>query len=505
MPFAKATYRELNYMPSQFDIKSERFREAVVKIQRRAERQLLEERLSKSFVPTSVIDEMETTQNQLIFGRRGVGKTHTLKVFLANKVQEGSLATYLDCTSFGSGLASDGSAKNIAIRFFSKFIYTLAAQLLDQVATMEMAPGEEKDRCFDILEMLSQSSFANPVGETFNYREINRLLGCFLGAIKSERCFIIVDEWAQIPVVAQPYFAEFLKRSLFAAKNITLKIGVVDYTYKLTDNLEGSVIGIEKSADIFSDVRMDRHFVWDENEEFVKEFFAGLLFNHLALEMDISSDNIQPQGKMDIIFRDLFTQDRAFSELSKASEGNARDFLVMFGRAHADFRKQTNRDRIGIQEVQRAAIAWFREDKLTNISSEHGIEGFLQHLIDNVISKKRSRAFMVLTSAMQHPLLRRLFAGRILHPLNADYSHPDKPGERYGIISIDYGTYASFKGTQNEPQKNLFWDNDAQQRELPEDLVPLSDDRRSVRRIIVSTEELDRFWKKNMEAGTRAP
>jgi GTPase SAR1 family protein len=110
----------------------------VITIQRRAERQELEEKLTKSFVPTSVIDELQTNQNQLIFGRRGVGKTHTLKVFLGQKVQEGYLATYIDCTSFGSGLASDGSSVNVGIRFFSKLIYGIANALMDHVVRMEL-------------------------------------------------------------------------------------------------------------------------------------------------------------------------------------------------------------------------------------------------------------------------------------------------------------------------------------------------------------------------------
>ena len=76
-----------------FDIRSDALRTAVLRIQRRAERQELEEKLSACFVPTRVIDDLQNDQNQLVFGRRGVGKTHTLKVHLAKKVQEGFLCS----------------------------------------------------------------------------------------------------------------------------------------------------------------------------------------------------------------------------------------------------------------------------------------------------------------------------------------------------------------------------------------------------------------------------
>src|SRR4051812_13166876 len=64
------------------DVRSHSFRRAVVNIERRAERQALDEKLVRTFVPNRVLDELETTANQLLFGRRGVGKTHTLKALL---------------------------------------------------------------------------------------------------------------------------------------------------------------------------------------------------------------------------------------------------------------------------------------------------------------------------------------------------------------------------------------------------------------------------------------
>ena len=61
------------------------------------------------------------------------------------------------------------------------------------------------------------------------------------------------------------------------------------------------------------------------------------------------------------------------------------------------------------------------------------------------------------------------------------------------LVSIDYGAYASFKGTRNEPADYLFWPfPEERQSDAPADLVPI-DDRRSIRRIVVDKEVLDRF------------
>ncbi len=68
------------------DLQSQHFRLAVLDIQRRAERQILDEKLVRCFVPNRVLDDLNSTSNQLLFGRRGVGKTHTLKVFASERV-----------------------------------------------------------------------------------------------------------------------------------------------------------------------------------------------------------------------------------------------------------------------------------------------------------------------------------------------------------------------------------------------------------------------------------
>ncbi len=477
-----------------FDIRSDEFRRAVIKIQRRAERQELEEKLTSSFVPTRVIEELETDQNQLVFGRRGVGKTHTLKVYLGRKVQEGYLCSYIDCTSFGSGLGSEGSPKNVGARFFSKLVAALASNLLEHVVRLEYANKGMVDRLLNVTVALSDTATANPSGETFNYSEIIRLVNVFLVEIGSPRLYLIVDEWAQIPVTAQPYFAEYMKRSFFATNRVTVKIGVVDYTYQLSMQYDGNTIGLEKSADVFSDVRMDRHFVWNEDARLVENFFAELLYNHIGIELALNM-SISPEEKVTLLTKEIFTQDRAFSELCRASEGNARDLLVIFGRAYADFSRQASRERVGLPDVQRAAIGWYREDKVGNIVAENGLEKFLEYVISDLISTKKARAFMVPSNCVHHPLLRRLFSARVLHPLNTEWSHPDIPGERYNLISVDYGTYASFKGTKNEPSEAVFWDLSIPSQDMPTDLVPLQNDRRSIRRIVIYQETLDKFWR----------
>lgn len=485
-----------------FDLRHDRFREAARNIQRRAERQEYDEKLTKCFVPNRVLEELDTDQNQLVFGRRGVGKTHTLKVFLSKKVNEGTLCHYVDCTTFGSAIGQNGATSNIAIRFFSKFICELSNLLLDDASLSETPTSRVQDDLQTLVEQLWEKSNPDSDSQTFDYQGINRILDSFLRIYQAKRLFVLLDEWAQIPVSAQPFFAEFLKRSFFANPSVSMKIAVVDYCYKMNERRGENTIGLEKSADIFSDIHMDKFFLWDEDNTFVERFFAELLYNHLALESNADLD-ISPEKKLRIVLDDLFTQRKVFAELCRASEGNARDFLVLFGRAHSEFRKQPTRQKIGIDEIHTASVSWYRSDKYSNIVTERYLEDFLDYLVTKVIRGRKSKTFMVHYRDTTHPLLERLFSSRILHPLNTEWSHPDTPGERYNLITMDYGTYASFKGTKNEPyEKYLFEIQESIPDDVKEDLVPL-DDRRSIRRIVVQRDDLERFWQRKGQEAKR--
>ena len=471
------------------DLRSEQFRAAVRDIQRRAERQLLDERLVRCFVPNRVLEELDSTSNQLLFGRRGVGKTHTLKVFASEHVLGGELTAYLDCTSFGSGLGIDGSDKNVGIRFFSTLLRSLAHSLLEHASRREPPVGEADNEILVALADIEKASEAKANGATFDYLGIQRFINKFLDLIGATRVTILLDEWAQVPRRAQPFFAEFIKRTFFANPRVAMKIGVVDFTYRLDGEYQGSRIGLERSADIFSDIQMDRYFVWDQDTRFVERFFAEVLYNHLAVELNLSLDGSTEQ-KYQFVLNNLFTQERAFVEMCRAAEGNARDMLVLFVKAHGRFCQQQSHQRIGLDEVHDSSTELYRGDKYSNIATEKHLEEFLEYLVTSVIKEKKSRTFMVPFQQRNHPLLQRLYSARILHLLNYEWSHPDRPGERYSLVTMDNGTYVSFRGTKNEPDQQVFW---ADEETPPPDLVPF-DDRRSIRRIIVSEDALEKFW-----------
>src|SRR5262249_12506556 len=140
----------------------------------------------------------------------------------------------------------------------------------------------------------------------FNYRQISDVLGSILDDLKIDRLHLILDEWAQIPLNSQPYVAEFIKRALLTVRGISIKILAVNYQCKLTENMEGNLIGMQRGADFTDLIDLDRYLIYDEKDKFVSDFFGQLLYNHLGAELDWNL-NATIKEKVETVKR-LFTQ-----------------------------------------------------------------------------------------------------------------------------------------------------------------------------------------------------
>jgi hypothetical protein len=78
--------------------------------------------------------------------------------------------------------------------------------------------------------------------------------------------------------------------------------------------------------------------------------------------------------------------------------------------------------------------------------------------------------------------------------MRTTWAHPDRPGEPYHVFTIDYGCYAELKGTRAEPNQDVFLFPDlVTVKQDSQDIVPLPD-RRSIRRIIVSRGQIEKFY-----------
>ncbi len=94
-------------------------------------------------------------------------------------------------------------------------------------------------------------------------------------------------------------------------------------------------------------------------------------------------------------------------------------------------------------------------------------------------ANRRARSFLLPRALEKHPTVQKLFDARVLHHMQRGYADKDKPGVRYNIYAIDYGTYVDLMGTSREPEIALGFDEVG-----PSVIVPF-DDKRSIRRIVL--------------------
>ncbi|MCA9306358.1 MAG: ATP-binding protein [Phycisphaerales bacterium] len=456
------------------------FRKAVASIQRRAEKQTDWNKLIDLFVETDLFDRCSSTNTQLVLGRRGTGKTHLLRAFQKECTINGRACFFIDCTSLGSGLAiANEQPETIATKFFTAFLNQLGTELLDEALRKELPERTVQDKAFShIVDGLATHIDPSPEGRppTFNYRQIADSLARILELLQIDTLTIILDEWSLIPLGAQPFFAEYLKRGVLATRAIIIKISAVNYQCELGLASPSGQIGLQRGADIPDVIELDQYLIFDVRRDFVDEFFAQVLYNHLGSQLgwDLAISKQQKNGRV----LSLFTQRDAFIELVRAAEGNTRDFLCIFGSAFFDFfRTASSSQSISIPNIEAAAQKWYEQEKAAQVRANAEAHATLAMITADILGSYKSRSFLVPIQQASHPRLLMLLNERVLHRIGQTYFHPDRPGEQHEIFTVDYGAYVRLRRTVRAVEENLFVSADT-----PEG-VPF-DDRRSIRRIV---------------------
>jgi hypothetical protein len=555
-------------------------RKAVGSIQRRSERQEDIDQLAITFVDPGVVDQLDNANNQVVYGRRGTGKTHVLRVLgRALSLRPRQTTLYLDLRTLGSSSIYEDAQRPLHARV-TALLKDLLAEVHDALLDYATGPGaKDNTDAFQALDQLAsaitRSSLTGEkltlqdhaahaktdgaeVGVVFStapqvsmaarsdvrqeyatdrmregtpldhimFAEITAALVSVLELSELRRFHLFLDEWTAIPLDLQPLLAEFLKRTLFTVPRITVKIATLEYrsNFALSTG-RNNRIGFELGADISTSLELDDYFVYDRSPKGTSKTFSELLYRHVGVEADLETssqatvgsdgrkrslqvlkdsmrialreDEAEPTYLLaafgidgaDALVNAMFDSRTAFGELAKASEGVARDFINIFSSAYFAAVRQ-GAATIDTATVRTAAQSWFETDKAPNVSgTQHAL---LDHIIREVIGKRRARTFLLEQEYVGNDLIQSLFDLRLLHLVQRGYADPTAPTRRFNIYTLDYGFYVALMGTQRAPS------GDFTKTPQPsgESLVAV-DDRRFIRRIVLDPEDLDRLSPKH--------
>ena len=514
---------------------------ATSRILQRSEKQEDLTKLIETFVDIGILPQLMNDNNQILYGRRGTGKTHVFKV-LVSKLEEDSsnVVVYIDGRTLGS--TTQFSDTNIPISkrclaLFRDFMTPIQNAVMEYVVEN---PNENAEQAFDAASLLgdaivqpfktllengirtksesessldlgaeasvsathppgflgSFSSSHSEKGETeLTYRvesEDKVIFPVLSGALEKTlrlaqiRLYVLFDEWASLPLDIQPYLAEFLKHGILPVQQATIKIASLEHRSMFSCQDDDKFIGFELGADVSTALDLDDYYVFDRNPNRMTEIYGKMLLKHLSADIEQGYLQEEYSIKTDKQFLSrLFTEIATFRELARAAEGVVRDLINIFTRAffHANRR---NRDSIDRKAIVEAARAWFEQDKAQHLDQE--MESVLRRIVDEVIGTRRARSFLLPRNLEKHKIIQKLFDARVLHHMQRGYADKDNPGVRYNIYSLDYGTYVDLLNTSKQPDLNLF-DGDSS-LDGADVIVPF-DDKRSIRRIVLREEILD--------------
>ncbi len=468
------------------------------------------EQLRSTFVDSGVAAALEAVDHQVLYGRRGTGKTHALRYLETEMRAQDQIALYVDLRTVGSPDGLFGDQPLAPTERATRLLIDLLGQLhdalleaaledetliadamfgrkldalLESITTIRVTgevevarEGEQKTSDKDTAGVavrvgvglpgldvhastegtdeqrnLVRETHRGTEQRTLNFSDVARALRELAATLATKRVWLLLDEWSSVPPELQPYLGEFLVRCVFPLQMFTTKIAAIEQqsNFRVTRS-DGATIGIELGADVAANLDLDEFMVFEQNEDKARSFFRGLLFKHLTsgVEEDKQVNGLDSETHLVSM---AFSDKRAFDELVRAAEGVPRDALNIAAKAALQAADRT----ISVPEVRKAARSWFQTDKEAALRSREEAQRLLNWIIDKVIKQKRARGFMVNQKATSAPLLRALFDARVLHVVRRGYSAQDEPGERYDVYVIDYGAYVDLIHTKYEPQGTL--------------------------------------------------
>ena len=486
---------------------------------------------------------LSNPEHQVLYGRRGTGKTHAM-AYLSDAVEaEGDISVEIDLRAVGSsgGIYTDQNiplaerATRLLVDTLSRLHDELLEAVIDRAEALNLATaGPALDRLADAIsevEVVGPVEVSGAESETTNsersqsasaglslqdisasassgtsearsasrsrsvsrsgvarhrvhFGTVQAALRELANALHQVRVWVLLDEWSEVPMDLQPYLADLLRRSVFPVRGYSVKLAAIEQRTEFrSPDGAGGYVGIEVGADIASSVNLDDFMVFDNDRKAASEFFRHLAYKHVRSVLEETKGAAVPSTPAELV-RQAFTQRNAFDEFVRAAEGVPRDAINLLGVAG----QRAGEAAISVPVIRDAARTWYVRGKEKAVSSRPEARDLLQWIIDEVIAHRRARAFL-LRSGTRDPLIHFLFDSRVLHVVKHGVSTHDEPGARYDVYGIDYGCYVELINTANAPL-GLFEAESESDASAGYVEVP-ANDYRSIRRAIL---DLERFY-----------
>lgn len=273
----------------------------------------------------------------------------------------------------------------------------------------------------------------------------------------TEAAAIIVDDFYLIPRQRQPDVVDYLHR-LCRGTRAYLKIGTVRHRTSLLRQGGGETIGVLPKEDVES-MDLDQTF---EDLASTQSHLADMLdlMGEMVGVENVSGSYLSPDG---------------LQALTLASGGVPRDYLNTFVEA-VDFARQSGSDLRWVTptHVYKGAARVYYETKLANLRTDTRfdaaeIEVVLQDLLVFCLTDKRKTAFLVGQEDRQafpaeHELLMQLMDFKLIHIIEPNTSAASGRAGRFEAYTLDFAFFMEPRRRNIEVVE--FWKVDSQRRRV---------------------------------------
>ena len=441
------------------------------------------------------IGRLASGQHQVVFGRRGSGKSCLLVHYhRARAKSDNVLSIYIDADevktlpypdllirlllSIGEGLRKSTSSRldRLLRRGSSKVggeLMVLRA-LLDQADSAQVS--DEIEARSSISAKVNLGGGGSKVGggvseeerarRTTQYtaskvdtlerhlQDYKAVLADAIASSEFHHAAIIVDDFYLIDQKWQPNVIDYIHR-LVRGTDLYVKLGTVRHRTALVRYVDGQTIGVELAQDV-EEINLDQTF---EDVDATRRYLAGML------------DSMAVKAGLHNFCQTFFSEDGLLA-LTLASGGVPRDFLNIFVEAVDAARDMKSARWLTPTAVYRGAGRVSYRTKLSNLRDDvgadaQGLEKVFRDLTSFCLKEKKKTAFLVAQDDAakyphEHELIQQLMDFKLIHVIEPDTSAASGRPGRHEAYTLDFALFMEprLRGIEHAE----FWKVDEQRR-----------------------------------------
>lgn len=452
------------------------------------------------------IESVYSIKNQIIYGRRGTGKTHLLKALqeqlIGNFYHERRMPIYIDLRRLLPLITYTNNTIEFSILVFKQIVNEIFNVIVENINFLyrfnefdntskcsiikkneldkmledinikfdgqeykkleEIELNEEEIKKLALSLKISQQSELggsrekeSTISTSFkksryiSFADITEIINKIPDLLDVKRFICLIDEWSEVPLDTQVYIAELIKRGFITSK-FTFKVAAITNRSKIGRKIGEDFVGLEDGGDIFP-FNLDNRFVYEINSQKTKDFFSDLLYKHLSSIDNKFQEHIF-EGLNSNNFLNYFLANQALREILIAAAGIPRDFINLFINAYDQFILNTSNGnkRIGVKHIRLATIDWYKTDKKEQVDNISNCKVLLEGIINEIVTKKKKTHFLIPQKYSNNEYLNQLIDFRVIHLRKKGYSHKGNKGVVYDVYSVDYGCYTSIEVHQSK-------------------------------------------------------